>query len=190
MTRRCRPQVRVWEVMQKSTRLQAAPATSPSTNVVAAPGAFEVKVLKPQGVTLGLSLQQQSSGLLVEQIFPDGVVALWNSQCKSQRQVTARDMIVSVNGSTDWQQMLDYCSGSGSLNLEFLKGPFEDEGACLLQPLRAWMYLVVHRSPSRRTYFRRMTQLRVTDRERTGSLRRGTPTRDEQWSRKYSKTFG
>ena len=74
------------------------------TDVDTLPEVFSVTVIKPRGVTLGVSLQQQNSGLLVEQVLPDGVVALWNSQCRSERQVVARDRIVSVNGSTDSHQ--------------------------------------------------------------------------------------
>lgn len=112
----------------------AAPGINLTRDAAIAHDCFTVKIIKPQGVSLGLSLQQQASGLLVERVLLDGVVALWNSKSKVTQQVATYDKIVSVNGSTDSEQMLSYCSASGSLTLEVLRGPFEEEVACLHPP--------------------------------------------------------
>jgi len=105
---------------QSSDELELSPVTEHM---------FTVKVVKPTGVSLGLSLQEYDEGLLIERVLSDGVVDLWNSQHKGVHTVANLDQIVSINGTTGSQKMLATCSSSSRLVLEILKGPFQQKEA-------------------------------------------------------------
>ena len=92
---------------------------------------FSVRVIKPDRVSMGLSLQQHGEphreGLLIERVLPGGVVELWNAKCPESTKVAQYGKIVSINGFTDAERMLEACRSNGKLALQLLRGPFSEE---------------------------------------------------------------
>jgi len=57
----------------------------------ATPSKFTVKVIRPKGASLGLSIQQHGQGLLITHVLSGGVVELWNWKCLDAHKVTQID---------------------------------------------------------------------------------------------------
>ena len=103
------------------------------------PKEFEVRMFrKTCRISIGLSVIVLEDGLLIEGCFedmdeyddgicsPSNLVAAWNAMCGTEEQLRIGDKIISCNGITDPNAMLNgICEIRGAIRLAVLRGPFE-----------------------------------------------------------------
>jgi len=75
-----------------------------------------VKIIKPEGISMGMSVEQAHEGMLVTGIFVGGLVDLWNQTCQAHERVAELDKIVAANGAEEFDAMLDAITGRGKLH--------------------------------------------------------------------------
>ena len=95
---------------------------------------FIIKVIKPAGVSMGMSVEEAGEGMLVNGIFDGGLIDLWNQKCQSCERLAQFDRIVAANVSRDFESMLDSVMGRGQIVLKVLRGSFEREVSTELHP--------------------------------------------------------
>ena len=100
---------------------------------------FFIKVIKPEGVSMGMSVERASDGMLVSGFFCGGLIDLWNQKCQCRERLAEFDMIVAANGSHDFESMLDAVTGHGKIALEVALSSERSPLNCTLRRLR-WKF--------------------------------------------------
>ena len=109
-----------------------------SHDAVADGAPFHVRLIKRDGVSLGMSITRalEEDALHIDSVLENGLVEFWNQQREEEHRVRAGDRIVSVNAAEgDFDKMLGELGWPGKQLLKVIRGPFPSPSlACHPKP--------------------------------------------------------
>eukprot|EP00446_Apocalathium_sp_SHHI-4_P013511 CAMPEP_0177198300 /NCGR_PEP_ID=MMETSP0367-20130122/25061_1 /TAXON_ID=447022 ORGANISM="Scrippsiella hangoei-like, Strain SHHI-4" /NCGR_SAMPLE_ID=MMETSP0367 /ASSEMBLY_ACC=CAM_ASM_000362 /LENGTH=351 /DNA_ID=CAMNT_0018646561 /DNA_START=4 /DNA_END=1059 /DNA_ORIENTATION=+ len=106
---------------------------------------FTLRLADGSGLGVDVLSSSTSNGLIVEQVLQGGAIEAWNRQCWDgtsmvMKAVFKDDAIVSVNGKTDCQSMLQECRNKVLLKIKIVRKFSGDPLAAHLAPAPCHMW--------------------------------------------------